>query len=204
MSVVNPESRAAPAPGAAFAYHRTSRVLEWLRRGNGFRLALSVAAGLCGELLRDCTGGFLFPVTPAISLTAGLLFGWQGIAGTALGQLVAMWIAGASFSAAPIFSSSFAVTGVAGWVIFRFVPKLGRGLLNLRSYLWTLAAGFLGGLAGALLTMAPRYLVPPGERIGEWLWTWMTGALISVVLLAPPILLFFDRWGRRWMVPIPG
>lgn len=204
MSVVNPEPRAAPTPGAAFAYHRSSQLAEWLRRGNGFRLALSVAAGLCGELLRDCTGGLLFPATPAISLTTGLLFGWLGIAGTAIGQLLAVWITGASFSAALIFSLSFALTGVAGWLIFHHVPKLGRDLPNLRSFLWTPAAGFLGGLAGALVTVFPRSLLPPGERIGEWLWTWLTGALVSVVLLAPPILLVFDRYGRRWMAPIPG
>jgi hypothetical protein len=35
-------------------------------------------------------------------------------------------------------------------------------------------------------------------------WTWMTGALVSVTLLAPPVLLLFDRFGRRWRVPIPG
>jgi hypothetical protein len=204
MSVVNPEPRAAPSPGAAFAYHRSSQLAEWLRRGNGFRLALSVIAGLCGELLRDCTGGVLFPLTPAISLTTGLLFGWQGIAGAAAGQLVAVWITGASLSAALIFSLSFALTGVAGGLIFCFVSKLGRGLPNLRSFLWTLAAGFLGGLAGALLTVFPRRLLPPGEWVGEWLWTWMTGALVSVVLLAPPILLLCDRYGRRWMTPIPG
>ena len=43
MSVVNPESRAAPTRGAAFAYHRSSQLVEWLRRGNGVRLALSAA-----------------------------------------------------------------------------------------------------------------------------------------------------------------
>ena len=35
------------------------------------------------------------------------------------------------------------------------------------------------------------------------LWAWVTGALVSVALLAPPALLLFDRYGRRWMAPIP-
>jgi HD domain-containing protein/MASE1 protein len=202
MSVVNPEPRAAPAPGAAFAYHRTSRIVEWLRRGNGFRLALSAAAGLCGVLLRDWSGGLIFPFTPAISLTAGLLFGWLGIAGTAVGQLAAVWITHGSFTHALVFSLSFALTGIAGWEIFRYVPKLGRGLRNLRSFLWTLAAAFLGSTAGGVLTLVS--VGPSSQTPGMWVWTWLTGALVSVVLLAPPILLLFDRYGRRWMAPIPG
>ena len=202
MSVVNPEPRAAPAPGAAFAYHRTGRVAEWLRRGNGFRLALSVVSGLCGVLIRDWSGGLIFPFTPAVSLTAGLLFVWLGIAGTAVGQLAAVWITHRSFSDALIFSLSFALTGIAGWAIFRTVPKLGRGLRNLRSFLWTLAAAFLGSTAGGVLTLVS--VGPSSQTPGMWVWTWLTGALVSVVLLAPPILLLSDRYGRRWMVSVPG
>ncbi len=202
MSVVNPEPRADTTPGAAFAYHRTSRAVEWLPRGNGFRLALSVAAGLCGVLVRAWSGGLIFPFTPAVSLTAGLLFGWLGIAGTAAGQLAAVWITHRSFSDALIFSLSFALTGIVGWAIFRYVPKLGRGLLNLRSYLWTLAAALLGSTAGGVLTLVS--VAPSGQTPGMWVWTWLTGALVSTVLLAPPILVLFDRYGRRWMAPIPG
>src|SRR6202012_2576353 len=39
---------------------------------------------------------------------------------------------------------------------------------------------------------------------GLWVWSWLTGALVSAVLLAPPILILFDRYGRRWMVPVQG
>ncbi len=202
MSVVNPEPRAAPAPGAAFAYHRTGRIAEWLRRGNGLRLALSAVAGLCGVLVPDWSGGLIFPFTPAISLTAGLLFGWLGIAGTAAGQLAAVWIISGSFSHALVFALSFALTGIAGWEIFRYVPKLGRGLLNLRSYLWVLIAALLGSTAGGVLTLVS--VGPAGQTPGLWVWSWLTGALVSAVLLAPPILILFDRYGRRWMVPVQG
>ncbi len=205
MSVVNPEPRAAPSPGAAFAYHRSSQFVEWLRRGNGFRLALSLAAGLCGVLIRHWSGGLVFPFTPAISLTAGLLFGWMGIAGTVAGQLAALWITRGSFAGPLVFALSFALVGAAGWAIFHYVPKLGRGLPNLRSFLWILAAAFAGGLAGSVLTLAASG--PAGLREGispaMWIWNWGTSALVSVALLAPPILLLFDRYGRRWMVPVP-
>jgi MFS family permease len=204
MSVVNPQPRAAPANGAAFAYHRSSRLAEWFGRGRGQRLLLSLVAGLLGQLVTGWNGGLLFPLTPAISLCAGLLFGWLGIAGAAAGQLAAVWILHYGFLDALTFSAAFSLTGIAGWTLFRYVPKLGRGIPNLRSFLWTLAAAFVGGLAGALLTLLSRDLPPPGQTPGMWIWTWVTGALVSVALLAPPILLVFDRHGRRWMVPLPG
>jgi hypothetical protein len=205
MSVLNPESRAAPTRGVAFAYHRSSRFVEWLRRGNGVRLILSAVAGLFGVLIHHWSGGLIFPLTPAISLTAGLLFGWLGIAGTIAGQFAAVWITRDSPSDALILSLSFALAGAAGWAIFHYVPKLGRGLPNLRSFLWTLGAGVVGGLSGSALALA--FSGPAGQTGGRsaalWVWEWGTGALVSVVLLAPPILLLFDRYGRRWMVPIP-
>jgi len=206
MSVVNPESRAAPTRGAAFAYHRSSQLVEWLRRGNGVRLALSTVAGLCGVLIHDWGGGLIFPFTPAISLTAGLLFGWLGIAGTIAGQFLGIWITRDDPANAFVLALSFALAGATGWAIFHYVPKLGRGLPNLRSFLWTLGAGVVGGLSGSALSLA--FSGPAGQAAGRWsaalwVWAWGTGALVSVVLLAPPILLLFDRYGRRWMVPIP-
>jgi HD-GYP domain-containing protein (c-di-GMP phosphodiesterase class II) len=203
MSVVNPEPRAASSHGTAFAYHRSSQIVDWLRRGNGFRIALSVFAGLCGVLIHDWSGGLVFPLTPAISLTAGLLFGGLGMAGAAIGQFAALWITHGSPSDALILALSFALTGVFGWAVFRYVPHLGRGLPNLRSFLWTLTAAFAGGVAGSLLTLASSGTAgpPPGTSPLLWIWTWGTGALLSATLLAPPILLLFDGYGRRWMVP---
>lgn len=202
MSVVDHPSRAAPSPGAAFAYHRTGHLAKWLGRGRGARLSLSLAAGLLGELLTGWSGGLLFPLTPAISLTSGLLFGGWGIAGAAVGQLAAVFILSRDLLGSLIFSLAFSLTGLAGWAVFRWVPKLGRGLPNLRSFLATLAAAFAGGAAGALLTLSGG-LLPAAQTAWTWIWTWVTGELVSVALLAPPILLAFDRWGRHWTVPFP-
>jgi len=201
MSVVESQPRTAPTAGAAFAFHRTSRLAEWFGRKRGARVALSLAAGLLGQLITGWSGGLLFPLTPAVSLAAGLLFGWLGIAGAAAGQLVAVWILHRNFLDALIFASSFSLTGIAGWAVFRYVPKLGRGFPNLRSFLWTLAAAFAGGLAGALLTLASGSV--GGSSAGMWIWTWVTGSLVSVALLTPPLLLAFDRDGRNWMVTLP-
>jgi HD domain-containing protein len=201
MSVVNPEPRAAPATGAAFAYHRSSRIAAWFGGGRGYRLFVSFAAGLAGEWITGWRGGLVFPLTPAVSLCAGLLFGWLGIAGAALGQLAAVWIR-SGLPTALTFSAAFSLTGVAGWTLFRHVPRLGRGLPNLRSFLATLAAALAGGVAGGLLTL-PFRASAAGETSGTWIWTWVTGALVSVSLLTPPFLLAFDRYGRRWRVAFP-
>jgi HD-GYP domain-containing protein (c-di-GMP phosphodiesterase class II) len=206
MSVVNPQPRAASSQGAAFAYHRSSQLLDRLRRRTGFRVALPLVAGLCGVLIREWSGGLVFPVTPAVSLTAGLLFGGLGVVGASIGQFAALWIARGNPAEALILALSFALTGAAGWAVFRYVPKLGRGLPNLRSFLWTLTAAFVGGLAGSALALAASGVAgpPAGTSPMMWVWTWGTGALVSATLLAPPILLLFDRCGRRWMVPVPG
>lgn len=200
--MVNPQPRAASS-GAAFAFHRSGLLAKWFGQGRGTRLALSLAAGLLGELVTGWSRGLLFPWTPAISLCAGLLFGWLGIAGAAIGQLAAILIRGGGLGPALTFSLSFSFYGAAAWLLFRHVPKLGRGFPNLRSFLWTLAAAFVGGLAGALLTLYPRSLVPAGVTPGAWIWTWLTGALVSVALLGPPILLAFRRYRPRWVAPSP-
>ncbi|MFL6194116.1 MAG: HD domain-containing phosphohydrolase [Thermoanaerobaculia bacterium] len=203
MSVVNPQPRTAPNPGAAFAYHRTGRLAEWFGRGRGARLILSAAAGLLGQLITGSGHGLLFPWTPAVSLCAGLLFGWLGIAGCAAGQLAAVLLLHGSFTTALTFAVSFSFFGIAAWLIFRHVPRLGRGFPNLRSFLWTLGAAFAGGLAGALLTLVPDGLVPPRMPAVGWIWTWLSGALVSVALLAPPIVLAVWRYARHWTVPFP-
>lgn len=200
MSVLNPRPRAAPVPGGAFAYHRTGRLAKWLGDGRGQRIAFALASGFAGELLSGWSNGLVFPFTPAVSLTAGLLFGWLGILGAALGQLAAVWILLDSFPAAVTFSASFSLTGIAAWLLFQHVPRLGRGLPNLRSFLWTLAAALAGGIAGSMATLL---LAHPVEAPAIWIWTWATGALVSVALLAPPILLGMDRRGRRWLAVLP-
>jgi len=155
MSIVSSQPRVAPTTGAAFAYHRTSRLADWFGGGRGVRLAVSFAVGLAGELIRGWSGGVLFPLTPAISLSAGILFGGFGIVGAALGQLAAVWFLLRDFPSALLLAVSFACTGVAGWLAFRFIPGLGRGLPNLRSFLWLLAAGLTGGPSAARIS-GPR------------------------------------------------
>jgi MFS family permease len=216
MSVLSPESRAAPGTtsgaGTAFAYRRTHPLVAWFGGGRGNRLALALFAGLLGELLTGWSGSARLvplPLTPFVSVTSGLLFGWLGILGATAGQLVAVWVLRGSFLAASTLSVSFAFTGVCALLVFRYAPGMGRGLPNLRSYLLllgsALAGGLLGGLFSAILVNGPVL----GAALAGWVWARASGALMSVLLLAPPALLAMDRWGRdwrwrNWLVPLPG
>lgn len=193
MSVLTPDTRAAPAStGAAFAYRRPHPLAVWLGRGRGPGLAVSLAAGLAGGLIP-------LPLPPAVAVLAALLFGGWGLLAASLGQLAVVWILHKSLLSALAPAAAHALLGAVVWLVFRFVPGLGRGFPNLRSYLGLLGGAALGGLAGGLLAG----LAGDGPFVAS-VWSWGTRALLSVVLLAPPVLLAMERLGRRWMAPLPS
>ncbi|HYO15205.1 MAG TPA: HD-GYP domain-containing protein [Thermoanaerobaculia bacterium] len=205
MNVFSPENRAAPA-GAAYTWRREHPLLVWLGRGRGVRLGTTLVVGFLGALLPglNATAPLLpLPLSPFVSFVSGLAFGWIGILGSAVGQLAMVWILQKSFLTALVLSVSFALSGIAGWLVFRFAPGLGRGLPNLRSFLSLLGSALLGGLAGSVLLWMAGFPVG-GSGVAIWLWNRLTGGVMSVLLLGIPVLLALDRWGRRFLVPIPG
>ncbi|HSF40578.1 MAG TPA: HD domain-containing phosphohydrolase [Thermoanaerobaculia bacterium] len=201
MSIITRDTPAAPVTsGAAFTYRRSHPVAVWLGRGRGVRLLVSLLAGFLGEILAGwgVTAPFIpLPLTPFVSFASGVLFGWQGLLGSMVGQLAAVSILQQSVLPAVVFAASYSLTGLAGWLAFQRVPGLGRGLPNLRSFLAVLASAVAGGLLGSLV-VALFQAAPLALR----LWNGTTGSVMSVLLLAPPMLLAMDRFWRRWMVPI--
>ena len=204
MSVSSPSPQAAPtAYGAGVAQGRLALVLTWFRTGQANALALVFASGILGELVSGWSGHPLLatlPLSPFVSCAAGLLLGWRGIAAAALGQGITIWVVGRDPLTALVLTASLALLGVAAHLIFRSVPKLGRGFPNLRSYLWLLASALFGGLVAALLG---SLLASQGD-LTEQVWSRAAGSLISILLLAPPMLLLADRRLRLWIAPIPG
>ncbi|HKV07886.1 MAG TPA: HD domain-containing phosphohydrolase [Thermoanaerobaculia bacterium] len=201
MSILTRDTPAAPGTsGAAFTYRRTHPVAVWLGRGRGARLSVSLLAGFLGQILAGwgVTAPFIpLPLTPFVSFASGVLFGWEGLVGSFVGQLAAFWILQKSFSLAFVLAASFSLTGLAGWLAFRQVRGLGRGLPNLRSFLAVLASAVAGGLFGSLAVALFQ-----GGPLALRLWNGTTGSVVSVLLLAPPMLLAMDRFWRYWMVPI--
>ena len=206
MSIITRDTPAAPvSSGAAFTYRRSHPVAVWLGRGRGVRLLVSLLAGFLGEILAGwgVTAPFIpLPLTPFVSFASGVLFGWQGLLGSAVGQLAADWILKKSFLFALALAASYSLTGLAGWLAFRRVPGLGRGLPNLRSFLCLFGSAVLGGFFGALLFSLADLSEVTGMLLAVRIWIAVTGSVLSVLLLAPPMLLAMDRFWRRWMVPI--
>lgn len=187
MNVLS-ETRAASVPTGAVAFYRT--LAAWYSRLNGNIVLLSLLAGAMSGLVR--TGN------PFVAWGAGLLFGWPGVAGASAGQLVGAWVAQGSFFTALGLALAVALSGAASYLVFCHVPAIGRGIPSLRSYLWILLAGVLGGLLTALVKTLALDAFP-----GPLYWMEAAESFVSVLLFAPPVLLVADRHLRRWMVAIP-
>jgi HD domain len=194
MNVLTQQSRAASVP-AGFAVWRR-RIWDRLRLDQwGLRFAAGLGAGLLGGLVGRWG-------STALSSCAGLLFGWAGVAGAALGQLAMALALGGEPLRAIALAFAAAALGASAFRIFQVVPELGRGLPNLPSYLWLLGSGVLGGLIGGLgLALATRLAGTPVPSLhGFWVWT--ANSLLGVLLVAPPVALVADRYFRRWLAPI--
>lgn len=187
MSVLS-EPRAASVPTGAVAFYRT--LAAWSARLNGGVVLATLAAGAVAGVVR--TGN------PFVAWAAGLLFGWPGVAGAAAGQLLGAWVTAGSFFTGLGLALAVALSGAASYLVFCHVPGIGRGIPSLRSYLWILLSGVLGGLLTALVKTLALDAFP-----GPFYWTEVAESFASVLLLAPPVLLLADRHLRRWMVAIP-
>jgi hypothetical protein len=188
MSVTIQQPRAASVPTGFHLVRRRVWDLLGLDRWS-LRFAAGLGAGLLGGLL----GGW---GSTALSSCSGLILGWPGIAGAALGQLAMALALAPDLLHALALAFAAAALGTSAFRIFRVVPDLGRGLPNLPSYLWLLGSGLLGGLAVGLAGHGP------GLALHEF-WRWTANSLMGSLLLAAPILLLADRSLRPWMVPIP-
>ncbi|HEX2645445.1 MAG TPA: HD domain-containing phosphohydrolase [Thermoanaerobaculia bacterium] len=200
MSILTPDSRAASVTPLPAALAR--RAAEWLGRDRrGVRFATGLAAGLLGEALARVgpPPSLAAALSPSISFLSGLLLGVPGILGAAAGQILAGWGLHGAFLPALVAAVALSAQGMAALLIFRSVPRLGRGIPGLRSYLWLCGAAVLGGLVSALALG----LLGPGLTAPE-VWTGGAASLLAVLILAPPVLILVDRFARRWILPLPG
>jgi len=138
-------------------------------------------------------------LAPALGGCVGVLFGWTGLAAFAVGCLLTTQGLRPDLLAAFVATAAAVAPGVSMYLTFRSLPDLGRGLPNLRSHLWLLGSGLLGGLAGGLLKAAAAQ-----ANAFPAFWGQAAGTLTGVVLLGPAALLVADRFFRLWMVAIPG
>lgn len=137
--------------------------------------------------------------TTAAAFVSGLLFGWLGAVGAAVGAFAGALVDARGGGPALAGAAGAGLAAVLPFAIFSALRGVGRGLPNLRSYLWMLAAAALAAPAAGAL----RWL-PTAEMAALDTWAAAVVALVATVLLAPPLAILADLQLHRWLAPIPG
>ncbi len=145
------QPRAASVPSGATVMLRQASA--WLTRTHADRLLIALVVAFGMELMRSGT--------TVVSWAAALLFGWPGIAGAAAGQLAAAWLSRGDLPTAVGLALSLAFPGVIAWLSFRWSPKIGRGLPNLRSYHLLVFGAILGSLLSAIMSRCSSTAASP-------------------------------------------
>ncbi len=188
------------------------------RLGNGpfVRLVAGVLAAVAMELA-NVGLGVLTPVPtleplPVVAFLAGILFGWAGVAGCALGQIAyRFWlydpmswfdqsaaVSEATLSQCYGIPLSYALIGIAACLVFRLSAGVGRGFPNPASYVALVVAAGAGGMLTALALNLQFEPTLKGFLVHS------ASNFVSILLVCPPVLLIADRWLRPLMAQIPG
>ena len=145
-----------------------------------------------------------FPVFSLLGLTslgfvtsAGL-FGWAGLAGTALSHLAYIVYRGSAWDYVLLSTPAYAIAGALVWLTFRHVPRIGRAMPDLRSLRWYALAAGLGGLITSTLITA-RFT----DHFLPELATWLRSTLVTVWVFGPFLLVTGWWFLRPWLAPIP-
>ena len=198
----------ADVPGRTAAFRRSAvaasrRLRVALAPGRSLpRAVAGLAAGLAAGPAAVAAGAEAGRIRPSAGLAfaAGAAFGGPGVAAFAAGQVVLLLALGQAPLGALLVALSDGLLGAVAWLAFRDGGRLGRGLPDLRSYLWFLATGLVGGLATAMFLAWSDLASPFVEGVGLF----AVGNLTGVVLVGLPLLLVADRLLRPWLTPIPG
>jgi MFS family permease len=156
-------------------------------------MAVALAAAGSGE------PGRLRP-TGAAAFLAGAGFGPAGILGFAAGEMLVLLLVFGAPGEALLTAVADALVAAFAYLTFRDAGRVGRGLPNLRSYLWFLAAAAFGSVGGAFVLAAGGQ----ADRLAAGTALYAAGNLTSVVLGGLPLLFLASHWLRRWLVPLPA
>ena len=140
-----------------------------------------------------------------LHLTIGILLGPAGILGSVTGYFLVQALEVSSLLGVSMQAAAYLLVGTISYFVFRLVPRLDRGLSNLRSYLAFLGAAILSSFFLAVIGSASLFLRIMGKD-GFWIAInyWFASSFTSLLIIAPFILIVVS-WGfRRWLVPMPG
>ena len=191
--------------------HRASPSLPGGRRsalaGFGARLVVAAVWVAIAKLLAlwflDLPVLSLLGSTSVAFVTAAALFGWAGLLAAVtlqLGFLALVEVERLNTVYSWATTGAYALGGALAWLVFRYVPRLGRGFPNLRSLGWYLVASGIGGLLTPwVITIASHH-----EDVLGAVAVWSRSTVVTLWVLAPALLVVGDRWLRPLLAPIPG
>jgi hypothetical protein len=147
---------------------------------------------------------------PVLSLLAGtsvsfvsasVLFGWVGVAAAVAVQLTALELQQGLGGIYPWASTAaYALAGALAYGVFRYVPRLRRDFEGGWTFAWFCAAAAAGGIISPIVISAAT-----GEgQILRQVAVWSRSTIVSVWVLAPPLILLGRRWLTRAIAPLAG
>lgn len=157
--------------------------------------ATAAAVGLRSLLVQTALGGKVESIA-WVAYLCGALFGPLGILGSFLGYLLGAVELENSFVGTAKVGTAYAAMGLAAYLIHRFVPRVGRGPKDLLSYL-----GFVGSVlvsSAALAAVGSAVQFPTAFSVAFSYW--FNGSVVTLLVIAPLLLLEGDRLLDRWIV----
>lgn len=166
----------------------------------GWGLGIGVAAKLLGARILEYPVFGLLGTNSLGFVTAAGLFGWPGLAGMAAAHLAFVARRGSSGVYLLWTTAAYVVAGALVYLTFRWVPRIGRGMPDLRSFQWYALASGLGSL---LTSVAISAKFEPDTFVDSAA-VWARSTVVSVWTFGPTLLMLGWWLFRPWLAPIPG
>ncbi len=139
--------------------------------------------------------------TSVTFVTASVLFGWVGVATATVVQMLEMAFTRGLADVYPWASTlAYALAGAIAYGVFRYVPDLRRDFEGLRTFAWFATAAAIGGVISPIVISAT---VREGHIL-HMVAVWSRSTIVSVWVLAPPLILLGRRWLARALAPLPS
>ena len=197
---VSPVWDPADAPGAG---ESGRRLRVFIRFGVGLLTGFAVAA--LGELLVASPLTARLEPWAVLHLTVGILLGPAGILGSVIAYFVATAAEVSNLVVVSSQAGAYVLVGGIGYVVYRHVPRLDRGLSDQRSYLAFLGTALAGSIVIAGIGSAGLFLRTMGiDAFYSGVVYWFSSAITSLLIVAPFILIVANWRHPGWLVPVPG
>ena len=162
-----------------------------------------VVAGVGNLLVMSPLTSRLEP-SVVLHLTVGVLLGPAGILGSAIAYFVVTTLEVPNLFGVSVQTGAYLLVGGIAYLVFRLVPRLDRGLSDLRSYLAFLATAAVGSLVIAGIGSANLFLRTMGiDAFWNGVAYWFGSAFTTTLIIAPFVLIVASWKFRSWIVPLP-